>query len=71
VTLEENVLRQQVTTDMFTKGGAFDVMTIVMYETPIWAKNDWLVPLDDHVPHGLDGGRLPQDARSAHLEIRS
>lgn len=47
VTLEENVLRQRVTTDITTKGGAFDIMTIGMYETPIWAKNGWLVPLDD------------------------
>ena len=47
VTLEENVLRQRVTTDISTKGGAFDVMTIGMYETPIWAKNGWLVGLDD------------------------
>ena len=47
VTLEENVLRQRVTTDISTKGGAFDIMTIGMYETPIWGANDWLVPLDD------------------------
>jgi len=47
VTLEENVLRQRVTTDITTKGGAFDIMTIGMYETPIWGANDWLVPLDD------------------------
>jgi len=46
VTLEENVLRQRVTTDITTKGGAFDIMTIGMYETPIWGANDWLVPLD-------------------------
>ncbi|WP_419909508.1 ABC transporter substrate-binding protein [Hoeflea sp.] len=46
VTLEENVLRQRVTTDITTKGGAFDLMTIGMYETPIWGKNGWLVPLD-------------------------
>ena len=47
VTLEENVLRQRVTTDITTKGGAFDIMTIGMYETPIWGANEWLVPLDD------------------------
>ena len=47
VTLEENVLRQRVTTDITTKGGAFDIMTIGMYETPIWGKNGWLVPLND------------------------
>ena len=47
VTLEENVLRQRVTTDITTKGGSFDIMTIGMYETPIWAKNGWLVPMDN------------------------
>ena len=47
VTLEENVLRQRVTTDISTKGGAFDIMTIGMYETPIWGANGWLVGLND------------------------
>ncbi|MGJ8547551.1 MAG: ABC transporter substrate-binding protein [Sulfitobacter sp.] len=47
VTLEENVLRQRVTTDISAKGGSFDIMTIGMYEAPIWAANEWLVPLDD------------------------
>ena len=46
VTLEENVLRQKVTTDIATKGGQFDVLTIGTYEVPIWAKQGWLVPLD-------------------------
>ncbi|WP_323783605.1 sugar ABC transporter substrate-binding protein [Leisingera sp.] len=50
VTLEENVLRQRVTTDITTKGGQFDIMTIGMYETPIWGSNGWLVPLDDLPP---------------------
>ena len=49
VTLEENVLRQRVTTDITTKGGAFDIMTIGMYETPIWGANGWLVPLHKNV----------------------
>src|ERR1700759_2793905 len=47
VTLEENVLRQRVTTDIATKGGQFDVLTIGTYEVPIWAKRNWLVPLDN------------------------
>ncbi|CTQ51388.1 ABC transporter substrate-binding protein [Jannaschia donghaensis] len=47
VTLEENVLRQRVTTDITTNGGSFDILTIGMYETPIWAANEWLLPLDD------------------------
>ncbi|MBL4808061.1 MAG: sugar ABC transporter substrate-binding protein [Rhodobacteraceae bacterium] len=46
VTLEENVLRQRVTTDISAHGGQFDIMTIGMYETPIWAANGWLVSLD-------------------------
>jgi len=47
VTLEENVLRQKVTTDIATKGGQYDVMTIGTYEVPIWAKQNWLLPLDN------------------------
>ncbi len=47
VTLEENILRQRVTQDIATKGGQFDVLTIGMYETPIWAAQNWLVSLDD------------------------
>jgi sorbitol/mannitol transport system substrate-binding protein len=38
VTLEENVLRQKVTTDIATKGGQFDVLTIGTYEVPIWKR---------------------------------
>ena len=45
VVLEENTLRQNVTTDIATNGGQYDVMTIGTYEAPIWAKQDWLVPL--------------------------
>ncbi|MDQ6435833.1 sugar ABC transporter substrate-binding protein [Mesorhizobium sp. LHD-90] len=47
VTLEENVLRERVTTDIATKGGQYDVMTIGTYEVPIWAKQSWLLPLDN------------------------
>ena len=47
VTMEENVLRQKVTTDIATKGGQYDIMTIGTYEVPIWAKQGWLVALDN------------------------
>jgi sorbitol/mannitol transport system substrate-binding protein len=57
VTLEENVLRQRVTTDITTKGGQFDIMTIGMYETPIWGKNGWLVPLND-LSEGYDAADI-------------
>ena len=47
VVLEENVLRQRVTTDIATGGGQFDILTIGNYEVPIWAKQGWLVPFSD------------------------
>lgn len=47
VTLEENLLRQRVTIDAATQSGQYDVMTVGNYEVPIWAAQDWLVPLDD------------------------
>ncbi|EGL64381.1 ABC transporter, substrate binding protein (sorbitol) [Agrobacterium sp. ATCC 31749] len=46
VTLEENVLRERVTTDIATNGGQYDIMTIGNYEVPIWAKQGWLLPLE-------------------------
>ena len=47
VTLEENVLRQRVATDIATKGGQYDIVTVGNYEVPIWAKQGWLTPLED------------------------
>ena len=46
VIMDEGQLRQRITTDITTRGGQFDVMTIGMYETPIWGAKDWLVPLE-------------------------
>ncbi|WP_172292726.1 sugar ABC transporter substrate-binding protein [Pseudoruegeria sp. HB172150] len=57
VTLEENVLRQRVTTDISTSGGQFDVMTIGTYEVPIWGAQGWLQPLDD-MPDDWDADDL-------------
>ncbi len=54
VVLEENVLRQRVTTDIATRGGQYDVMTIGTYEVPIWAKQDWLVPLEFDSSYDVD-----------------
>ncbi len=47
VTLEENILRERVTTDIATQGGQYDVMTIGTYEVPIWAAQGWLTPLEN------------------------
>jgi len=48
--LDENTLRQRVTTDIATKGGQFDIITIGLYETPIWGKQGWLQPFDKFSP---------------------
>ena len=42
VVLEENILRQRVTTDVSTGSGQFDLVFIGLYETPIFAKRGWL-----------------------------
>ncbi|WGF88492.1 ABC transporter substrate-binding protein [Marinivivus vitaminiproducens] len=47
VVLEENVLRQRVTTDIATGGGQFDIITVGAYETPIWGSAGWLVDVGD------------------------
>src|SRR3954465_15214951 len=54
VTLEEGVLRQRVTTDISTQGGQFDVMTIGMYETPIWGKKGWLQEIKPEASYDVD-----------------
>jgi len=54
VTLEEGVLRQRMTTDIATKGGQFDLMTIGIYETPIWAKRGWLLPVKPDAAYDID-----------------
>jgi sorbitol/mannitol transport system substrate-binding protein len=54
VVLEENILRQRVTTDIATKGGQYDVLTIGTYEVPIWAAQDWLLPLEFDEAYDVD-----------------
>ena len=58
VTLEEGTLRSRVTTDIATKGGQFDVMTIGMYETPIWGKKGWLKEIQPDAAYDV-GDLLP------------
>ncbi|WDH19783.1 ABC transporter substrate-binding protein [Pseudomonas chlororaphis] len=47
VVLEENVLRQRLTTDIATQGGQFDVLTIGMYEAALWGAKGWLQPMQE------------------------
>lgn len=64
VVLEENVLRQRVTTDIATKAGQFDIMTIGNYEVPIWAKQGWLAAYDN-LPAAYDVNDLIKPVREA------
>ncbi|MEA2792582.1 MAG: polyol transport system substrate-binding protein [Acetobacteraceae bacterium] len=63
VVLEENVLRQRVTTDIATKAGQFDVLTIGNYEVPIWARQGWLTPMDN-LPATYDADDLLKPVRA-------
>ncbi len=54
ITLEESELRKRVTNDITSQGGQFDVTTIGMYETPIWAKKGWLRELKTDATYDVD-----------------
>ncbi len=62
VVLEENVLRQRVTTDIATRAGQFDIMTIGNYEVPIWARQGWLEPMEN-LPADYDVADLLKPVR--------
>lgn len=47
VMLPENELRARVTTDITTNTGSFDIVQVGTYDTPIFAKNNWLASVDD------------------------
>jgi len=53
VIVEENVLRQRVTTDVSTASGQFDLVFLGLYEAPIFAKRGWLREFKD-VPASYD-----------------
>ncbi len=46
VILPENELRATVTTDIATGSSTFDIITIGMFEVPLWAANGWLNSID-------------------------
>ncbi len=53
VVVEENVLRQRVTTDVSTGSGQFDLVFLGLYEAPIFAKRGWLREMKD-IPASYD-----------------
>lgn len=53
LTLKEPELRRFVGSDIATKAGQVDVMTIGMYEAPIWASKGWLKPVRPTPAYGV------------------
>ena len=53
VVVEENVLRQRVTTDASQGSGQFDLVYLGLYEAPIFAKRGWVKPIEN-VPADYD-----------------
>lgn len=49
VVLPENELRSTLTTDAATGSSTFDVVTVGLFDTPIWAANGWLDSIDSLV----------------------
>jgi sorbitol/mannitol transport system substrate-binding protein len=59
VTLPEDQIRQQVTQDVATQSGRFDLFTIGTYEVPLWAKLGWLQNLAPYI--AKDSSYAPDD----------
>jgi sorbitol/mannitol transport system substrate-binding protein len=59
VTLPEDQIRQQVTQDVATQSGRFDLFTIGTYEVPLWAKLGWLQDLAPYI--AKDSSYAPDD----------
>jgi sorbitol/mannitol transport system substrate-binding protein len=58
-TLPENDVRDKISQDFANQAGQYDVATISNYEAPIYAKNEWLKPLDPYLKK--DAGFDQQD----------
>ncbi|SFR55134.1 carbohydrate ABC transporter substrate-binding protein, CUT1 family [Yoonia tamlensis] len=54
VSLEEGVLREQVTSDTATGGGQYDIINIGMQEAPIWGAAGWIEPLNFGADYDVD-----------------
>ena len=54
VSLEEGVLREQVTSDTATSGGQYDIVNIGMQEAPIWGAAGWIEALDFGASYDMD-----------------
>ncbi|GIT89626.1 sugar ABC transporter substrate-binding protein [Jannaschia pagri] len=54
VSLEEGVLREQVTSDTATGGGEYDIINIGMQEAPIWGAAGWIEALEFGAEYDID-----------------
>ncbi|MEU5693924.1 sugar ABC transporter substrate-binding protein [Actinosynnema sp. NPDC020468] len=63
--LPENDVRDKIGQDFSGQAGQYDVATISNYETPIYAKNGWLAPLDGYAAQdaGFDQGDVLDPVR--------
>ena len=69
VSLEEGVLREQVTSDTATGGGQYDIINIGMQEAPIWGAAGWIEPLDFGAEYDVDD-MLPAMRAVCHTKVR-
>ena len=63
VVFEEKVLRQRVRADVATGRGQYDIVLVNSYEVPIYAKEGWLISLNDLL--------APYDAEDIFPAVRS
>ena len=54
VTMEEDILRRHLTVDIASNGGQYDILTIGMYEVPIWAGKGWLQEIAPDAAYDID-----------------
>lgn len=54
VTLDEGRLRQEVSVDVATGAGRFDVVTLGLLEAPVWGRKGWLLPILDDAQFRMD-----------------
>ena len=47
ILVEENILRQKVTTDVSQGSGQYDLVYVGLYDTPIFSKRGWLRPFEN------------------------
>ncbi|MDP5253132.1 MULTISPECIES: sugar ABC transporter substrate-binding protein [unclassified Vibrio] len=53
-TFNEGSLRMRVIADIASQGANYDVITLGMYETPIWAERGWLTALKPDAQYQVD-----------------